>query len=390
MVGKIDSFDKVIGHKSLITYIQHWIDTDTTPNVLLFHGNPGLGKSSIAKLLAITLTTDESTRKDAIENVIYNNRSTGSIKLFSMSKIQDKEEEIKKVSGELQMNFVNTKHKVLILDEAHEMSKAAQDSILVELEHLPEGLHVFICTTEINAFRPALVSRCKVLELHPLSENEARQLFNREVKERDLTFELQQGLASTLICGWAENQPRKIINLLDNFENHALVKTRELEVFINTVNSSSVIELIKYLYGSMPLGIEYIQSIKLDNTFVMMLIEVTKVAMGVPSNRLSLPDVQYIQAFMQDKDINKLLQFVIEVSGLSTLYKRRVISAFMRAHVDFKRAIPINEIRTSAGADIQAVADNIEDKSAMIQRQEGVQGVTPVDMLFDQLSTVEV
>ena len=86
----------------------------------------------------------------------------------------------------------------------------------------------------------------------------------------------------------------------------------------------------------MPLGIEYIQSIKLDNTFVMMLIEVTKVAMGVPSNRLSLPDVQYIQAFMQDKDINKLLQFVIEVSGLSTLYKRRVISAFMRAHVDFK------------------------------------------------------
>lgn len=143
MVGKIDSFDKVIGHKSLITYIQHWIDTDTTPNVLLFHGNPGLGKSSIAKLLAIALTTDESTRKDAVENVIYNNRSTGSIKLFSMSKIQDKEEEIKKVSGELQMNFVNTKHKVLILDEAHEMSKAAQDSILVELEHLPEGLHVF-------------------------------------------------------------------------------------------------------------------------------------------------------------------------------------------------------------------------------------------------------
>ncbi len=389
MVGKIDSFDKVIGHKSLITYIQHWIDTDTTPSVLLFHGNPGLGKSSIAKLLAIALTTDESTRKDTVENVISNNRSTGSIKLFSMSKIQDKEEEIKKVSGELQMNFVNTKHKVLILDEAHEMSKAAQDSILVELEHLPEGLHVFICTTEINAFRPALVSRCKVLELHPLSENEARQLFNREVKERDLTFELQQGLAATLICGWAENQPRKIINLLDNFENHALVKTRELEVFINTVNSSSVIELVKYLYGSMPLGIEYIRSIKLDDTFVMMLIEVTKVAMGVPSNRLSLPDVQYIQSFMQDKDVNKLLQFVIEVSGLSTLYKRRVISAFMRAHVDFKRAIPVNEIHTSAGADIQAVADNIEDKSAMAQRQEGVQGVTPVDMLFDQLSTVE-
>lgn len=389
MIGKIDSFDKVIGHKSLVNYIQHWIDIDSVPNVLLFHGNPGLGKSSIAKLIAIALTTTESDRAEAVENVIYNNRSTGSIKLFSMSKIQDKEEEIKKVSSELQMNFVTTKHKVLILDEAHEMSKAAQDSILVELEHLPKGLHVFICTTEINAFRPALISRCKVLELHPLSENEAKQLFMREARERNLTFELPTNLVALNVCSWADNQPRMILNLLDNFQNNSVVKTRELEVFINTLNSSSVIELVKYLYGSLPLGIEYIQSVKLDDSFVMMLIETAKVAMGVSSNRMGLPDIQYIQGFMQDKDINKLLQFTIEVAGLSTLYKRRVISAFMRAHYMYKQSEAPSSMYTSQSTDIQAVADNIEDKSVLTNTQSGIHKVAPLDTLFEQSSSIE-
>lgn len=389
MVGKIDSFDKITGHRSLIAYIKHWLETDAVPSVLLFHGNPGLGKSSIAKLMAIEMTTDEETRQESVEAVIYNNKSTSGVKLFSMSKIQDREEEIRKVSSELQMNFVNTQHKVLILDEAHEMSKAAQDSILVELEHLPKGLHVFICTTEINAFRPALVSRCKVLELHSLSDNEARQLFNREVKERRLTFEMQNGLACTAICSWAENQPRRLINLLDNFEPGSFVKTRELEVFANTVNSSAVIELVKYLYGSLTLGINYMQSVKLDDTFVMMLIELTKVALGTTSNKLSQQDVQYIQGFMDDKDVDKLLQFTIEVSGLSTLYRRRVISAFMRAHVSYKKGESAKEMHTGSGADLQAIAENIEDRSITVEQQDDFEGVQPLDMLFEHASTIE-
>jgi len=389
MIGKVDAFDRMIGHKSLITHIRHWLDTDTTPGVLLFHGTPGLGKSSLAKLMAIEMTTDAETRGEAVKAVIYDNKSTGSIKLFSMSKIQDKEDEIRKVSSELQMNFVNTRHKVLILDEAHEMSKAAQDSILVELEHLPKGLHVFICTTEISAFRPALVSRCKVLELRALSDNEAKQLFNREVRERRLEFEMHYGLACAVICGWSENQPRKIINLLDNFENGTLVKTRELEIFVNTVDSSAVIELIKYLYGSLTLGIDYIQSVKLDDTFAMMLIELTKVAMGASSNKLSQTDVNYIQVFMEGKDINRLLQFTMEVAGLSTLYRRRVISAFMRAHISYKGVETAAEINTPYTVDLQTMAENVENKNLIIEQQEGFEGVQPLDMLFEHASVID-
>ena len=389
MVGKIESFDRVIGHKNLITYIKHWLETNSVPNVLLFHGSPGLGKSTLAKLLAVELTNSGTDKAEIVKSVIQENKSTGSIKLFNMSTIEDREDEIQKVNAEMNMNFVSTKHKVLILDEAHNTSKLAQDSILTELEHLPAGLHIFICTTEINAFRPAFLSRCKVIQLHPLSDNEAQQLFLREVRERNLTFEMQLNLASVAVCSCSENQPRRIINILDNFNNNSLVKTRELELFVNTVNSSAVIELLKYLYGSLTLGIDYIQSVKLDETFVMMLIEITKVALGSPSNKLSRQDSDYISDFMSDKDVNKLIQFVVEVASLSTLIRRRVISAFMRAHISFKQGETPQEMVTLRSADLQTVAENIEDKSAIYSNQAGFEPVKSLDSLFEESSVVE-
>lgn len=389
MAEKIDSFDRIIGHKNLIIYLKKWIETNSVPDVLLFHGAPGLGKSTIAKLMAVELTTSDADKQSVIQTVIRDNRSTGSIKLFNMSVIEDKEEEIQKVSSELNMNFVNTRHKVLILDEAHEMSKQAQNSILTELEHLPEGLHVFICTTEINALRPAFLSRCRDIQLHPLSDNEAKQLFLREVRERNLQFEMSMELASASVCSWADNQPRKIINLLDNFGTNKVIKSRELEIFVNTINASAVIELVKYLYGSLTLGIDYIQSIRLDETFVMMLIEVTKVALGMDSNKLSRADNNFIQSFMSDKDENKLLQFVVEVSGLSTLYKRRVISAFIRAHVSYKPNELPKSINTSREADLQTVAENVETVSIAMDNITDVKPVESLDSLFEQSNAIE-
>ncbi|MBQ2885930.1 MAG: AAA family ATPase [Alphaproteobacteria bacterium] len=389
MATKIESFDKVIGHRNLMTYLKHWLETETVPDVILFHGPAGLGKSSIAKLLAIELTTTEEDRESVTDSVIRNNRSTGSIKLFNMSTIEDREEEIQKVSAELNMNFVDTKHKVLILDEAHEMSRQAQNSILTELEHLPKGLHVFICTTDAGALRPAFMSRCREIPLHPLSDNEAQQLFNRVVKERGQYFELSNGMAAAVVCSWAENMPRKIVNLLENFEKNSLIKTKDLELFVNTINSAAPIELLKYLYGSLTLGIDFIGSIKLDETFIMIMIEITKVALGINSTKLSVKDCQYIRSFMEDKDVNKLLQFVIEISGLSTLARRRVISAFMRAHVSFMPRVAPEKYENTQSLDLQTLSENVEIKAAPSIKTVDTAPVESLDMLFARSNGVQ-
>lgn len=97
MARVIRSYDQIIGHRSKVEWIKSAVQKDNVPDVMIFHGNPGLGKSSLAKLLAIDVTTrQENTelRERYVEQVIVKGESTDSIKLFNMSQIQEKEEEI--------------------------------------------------------------------------------------------------------------------------------------------------------------------------------------------------------------------------------------------------------------------------------------------------------
>lgn len=341
MAKKIMSFDDVIGQKNLVRFLQSHIESDTIADVVIFHGTPGVGKSSLAKLLAIEVVyrwaNDNDAKEKCKKSIILQNTSTENVKLFNMSEISEKEEEIQKVKAELSIGFSKTGRKALILDEAHNMSKKAQDAILTEIEHLPKGVYVFICTTEITALREALQSRGKAtFRLSSLTDAEAKILLRRVIAEKRVTFDINENVVITLVSNWANNQPRKMCNLFDNFEDGSVIHARDLEVFMNTSSASSVIELMKYLYESLPLGLTYLDSMKFDESFVSMLIEVCKVALGGQSSAMSSEEAVYISVYMADKDVKHLLRFTTEVAGLSDLRKRRIVAAFLKSHVDFK------------------------------------------------------
>lgn len=386
MEKKIEQFSDVIGNRQLIAYLQKHLEKGSLPNVIIFYGSPGIGKSSIAKVLAVELASDGDTelKKDYVECIIRKNISTDSVRIFNMSAIQEKEEEIQKVKADLTTAFSSTGKKVLLLDEAHNMSKKAQDSILPEIEHLMEGVYVFICTTEVTALRPALLSRCKAqFHMSNLTEMEARTLTRRLIESKRLVFDAQQEMVIALVCHWAGNQPRKIQNLLNNFEDGSVVSSEELELFISMTGASAVIELMKYIYGSMTLGISYIMDMKLDEAFVTMLIETTKVAIGGESRIISREDILYIKSFMVDRNVDNLLKFTAEVAGKEVLLKRMVVSAFIKSHISYQSAIPAAEVFTSRLSDIQTLRENVADNEVARVSQDGVEHVQSLQELFD-------
>lgn len=392
MSRRVKTWDDVVGHQNLIRYLKNSIEKDNIPNVVLLHGNSGLGKSSIAKLLAVEITArfDSELKASYVKSVIEKNESTDAIKLFNMSEIQEKEEEIQKVKSELSTAFTRHKRKVLILDECHNMSKKAQDAILTELEHLPEGIYIIFCTTEVNALRSTLLSRCKGgFRLNNLTEVEARQLCRRVIQDNGLTFNMNVEAIVILVCDWAQNQPRRIVNLFDNFEKGSLVSTEDIEVFVNTTESSAIVELVKYLYGSMVLGIEYINSMKMDESFVTMLIEITKVVLGQKSQSISTKDATYIRMFMAGKDEMHLIRFTAEVAGMDYLRKRKVISAFMKSHSDFTYGRAPEYINTSRAADIKMLNENVEEQEVFASGPDEVDSVMSIEEMFEQAVQVE-
>ena len=271
------------------------------------------------------------------------------------------------------------------------MSKKAQDAILTEIEHLQKGVYVFICTTEISALREALQSRGKAtFRLNVLTDAEARILLNRVITQRKLRFDISQEVVVTLVMNWANNQPRKMCNLLDNFDDGSLVSSRDLEVFMNTSSAASVIELMKYIYDSLPLGLAYVDSLKLDESFATMLIEVCKVALGGMSNAMSTMDIRYIKEFMADKDVNNLLRFTVEVAGLSDLRKRRVVAAFIKSNITFKQDyVPVKPNEELVhGFDLQEVAKGTDNSELPLGSSDVSLRVPTLDELFKSSDTV--
>ncbi len=308
-----------------------------------------------------------------------------------MSEIQEKEEEIQKVKAELSLGFSKTGRKVLILDEAHNMSRKAQDAILTDIEHLQNGIYIFICTTEIGALRDALISRSKAtLRLSDLTQMECKHLIKNEIIYRQLSFDLNLDMVIALIADWAGNQPRKALNLIENFEEGSLVTAKELEVFIDTNTIPVVIELLKYLYGSLTLGLDYLDSIKYDMSFISSLIEICKVALGHVSNSISKKDTIYIKNFMQDKDAIHILKFTAEVAGLSTIQKRKVISAFIRAHITYTVAVPptVDKIKSFQIEDKSVLMKNIIENNIFASNSD-TQKVQSVAELFEAAEIVD-
>lgn len=390
---RIKSWDEVFGHQNIINYLKNKVASDSIGDVIILHGNSGIGKTAMAKLLAIDIATrfNPELRERYIEAVIENNESTDSIKLFNMSEIQEKDEEIQRMKGELNLAFSTTGRKVHIWDEAHGMRWGAQDSVLTELEHLPKGVYVIICTTELGALRPALQSRCSVpLKINDISEVEAKKLCASEIARRRLTFAYRDEMVIANVCNYTNNQPRKICNLFENFEEGSHVSAKDLELFLNTTAPSAIIEVVKYLYGSLTLGMDYLMSMKIDESFVTTLLEITKVALGHVSRSISPQDTAFLKDFMSRQDPMHLIQFTAEIAGLTDLRKRRVVSAFMRAHVSYKRGLRPAEIdsKLSRAQDLATLTENVQ-VTLPVNMNKKVTAVPTIEEMFGSADIAE-
>lgn len=175
---------------------------------MIFWGPPGVGKTTLAKLLA------ENAGADFIE----------------LSAVSAGKDDIRKIVEEYKKNKKNV---VIFLDEIHRFNKAQQDFLLPYVE---TGLITLIgATTENPSFEiiPPLMSRCRVFVLKELSEKELEEIINRAIKY--LKIKIDQKSKDWLILV-ANGDARQAITLIDNC--HTLYKKITLDNLINTLQST--------------------------------------------------------------------------------------------------------------------------------------------------------
>jgi putative ATPase len=165
------------------------IDQGKVPSMILW-GPPGTGKTTIANIIANTLQ----------------------VPFYTLSAISSGVKEVREVIATAQKQD----RAILFIDEIHRFNKGQQDALLGAVE---KGVVTLIgATTENPSFEvnSALLSRCQVYVLKPLSEKELVKLLQQAIKKDEILsrkkIELKETAALINISG---GDARKLLNLLE-------------------------------------------------------------------------------------------------------------------------------------------------------------------------------
>ena len=191
------SLDEYIGQKHLVgegAVLRKMIDSGRVPSFLLW-GPPGVGKTTLAQIIANTLDTP----------------------FFTLSAINSGVKDVREVIDAAKKNtFFDARNPILFIDEIHRFSKSQQDSLLGAVE---TGVITLIgATTENPSFeviRP-LLSRCQVYVLKSLEKADLLELLNRAITEdvilKTKNIDLQE---TDALLKYSGGDARKLLNILD-------------------------------------------------------------------------------------------------------------------------------------------------------------------------------
>ena len=393
---------EVVGHQNVIRYLQDKLAKDTISDAILLTGSTGIGKTTIAKILACEIAyrygSDSITMEEAKEKVIKEDVNTNEVLLFNMSNLRN-DSEIQEVKANLSLGFSTTGRKVLLLDEAHGMTDEQQDSLLTSLEHLQTGVYVIMCTTEVGGLKDTLLGRFKTpLTLNSLSDVEIKTLIKRHIEDADLKFEMPVSTVISAISNFTGNEPRRALNLLSNFDDGSVVKTRDLEVFINVDECEQVVQLVKHLYGPVLPGMEYVGALRIDGTFTKSLTEVTKCALGASTNLLRRDSVLFLRDTMDTYGTENLLGFCMDVTASGRLTKSRLTGYFIKWNYESRTmlkagAVPVKNVwdktvQQDLGT-MQSVMRDSSEAEKIVTPSQGVQRVKTMKELFAEGEAME-
>ena len=223
------TFDDLIGQDVVAETIINSIKANKVPNAYLFTGIRGIGKTTIARIVAKSLNCPnglENKCKVKCDNcdAITNSNHIDVLEMDAASKTGV--DDVRDLIEFSRYGPTSSKYKIFIIDEVHMLSKQAFNALLKTLEEPPEYLKFIFATTEIKKIPITVVSRCQRFDLSRIKSSELFKFIKR-IKEKEKGKVSDDALK--LIVKISEGSVRDALSLLDR-GLLALDKDKELNL----------------------------------------------------------------------------------------------------------------------------------------------------------------
>ena len=143
---------EVVGQEHIVSVLEASIKNENFSHAYLFTGSRGTGKTSVARIFARALGTND---EDIMEIDAASNRSI---------------DDIRELRAAVRVLPFSSRFKVYIIDEVHMLSKDAWGALLKTLEEPPAHVVFILATTELDKVPETILSRCQVFSFRKPSE----------------------------------------------------------------------------------------------------------------------------------------------------------------------------------------------------------------------------
>lgn len=352
-------FTEIKGHDWLVEYFSSNIKEDTLHHFLILEGGEGLGKTSFADVIALSLVyglQQSEKRHEAYEQVVVTGESNDFIKRFKCS-IDGGKDVARMIKDEMNTAMLLGGKKVIICDECHGLTEQAQDVFLSETEFIDDKVYVIMLTTEINKLKASLQSRAVPIHLNTLKKNDMISVLKDEVTEKGLIIQHEDSILS-MIADWAGCKPRTGLNILNAFSNGSTVSANSIRELIGFMDITDVLPLLASLSGSMTFGLSYISEMKVNNSLIDLVIECVCVKNGQASYKLRMTDIGEVKRQLADVTSDQLVTFLHGLTKHTRLTKSNIIHAYISAHSSFGVLTQSDTSYTKSTEDLQR-ADSV-------------------------------
>ena len=185
------TFADFINQKQVKEIIQNQIIKDTVSHAYLFAGPRGVGKTTMARLLAQALNCEkrkEGTFEPCAKCVSCREIQKGnSLDLIEQDAASNRGiEEIRSLRENVRISPVRSRYKIFIIDEAHMLTTPAFNALLKTLEEPPSKTVFILATTESHKLPETIVSRCLRFDFKKVPGEEIAKVLARISKEENL------------------------------------------------------------------------------------------------------------------------------------------------------------------------------------------------------------
>ena len=239
-------FEQLVGQAHVVRALVNALDADRLHHAFLFTGTRGVGKTTLARVLAKCLNCESGVSSKPCGECgscveIDAGRFIDLIEVDAASR--SKVDETRELMDNVQFTPARGRYKAYLIDEVHMFSEKSFNALLKTLEEPPPHVKFLLATTDPQKLPITVLSRCLKFNLKRLPAGDIAACLERILTEESIGFEAP---ALTLVARAADGSMRDALSLLDQAIAHGAgtVAEEEVRAMLGAVDRSRIVELL--------------------------------------------------------------------------------------------------------------------------------------------------